>query len=295
MNLRRYTTMKIGGSADRIIHFSELEKEPSRWLDLPSPIRILGNGSNTLIDDQGLKGTVILMRQESPGYRVLDESENRLLIQASAGTYLPSLAKSLAKQAWSGTEFMVGVPGTLGGAVVQNAGANNQEMKHIVKEVMALNLNDRKPEHFSNENCQFSYRHSFFKNKSSYLIQSLQIELQKKDITSCEEALRLNLSYRKEKTPWAQASLGSMYMRSEGEKGTIYPGALIEACGLKKLRMGDAYVSDQHANYFINAGQASFEDMYRLMTHVERIVFEKTGIRLQREIEIWSDRISRLK
>lgn len=292
MSLRRYTTMKIGGNADQIIRYSDLEREPQRWMDLPSPIRILGNGSNSLIDDEGLKGSVILMRSDSASFETLEQSESHLLIRASAGTYLPSLAKSLAKQSWSGTEFMVGVPGTLGGAIVQNAGANDQEMKQIVKEVVAIDLAQRSLVTFTNEQCEFSYRHSFFKNNPSYLIQSVTLELARRDATACQATLDRNLNYRKQKTPWAQASLGSMYTRSETDSGIIYPGALIESCGLKSFRVGGAFVSDKHANYFINSGEASFEDMYRLMLSVEKKVFEETGVRLQREIEVWSERLA---
>ena len=284
--------MKIGGNADQIIRYSDLEREPKRWMDLPHPIRILGNGSNTLIDDQGLKGSVVLMRSDSANFETLEKSDSHLLIRASAGTYLPSLAKSLAKQAWSGTEFMVGVPGTLGGAVVQNAGANEQEMRQIVREVVAIDLVQRSPVTFTNEQCQFSYRDSFFKSNPSYLIQSVTLELSKRSVLECQQTLDQNLSYRKQKTPWAQASLGSMYTRLETDSGTIYPGALIESCGLKSFRVGGAFVSDKHANYFINSGEAGFEDMYRLMLSVEKKVFEETGFRLQREIEVWSDRLA---
>lgn len=288
--------MKIGGEVECFLALAELVSNPSLLNDLPRPIRILGNGSNVLIDDQGLRGSMIFTRENSPQIKILNQSANELLVEVSAGTYLPSLAKSFAREAWSGTEYMVGVPGTIGGAVVQNAGANAQEIQDILESVRVLNLQNAQWETWSKEKCELRYRSSLFKSHPEFLVYSAVLRLRKDRVSDCEARIEKNLRYRKEKTPYQKASLGSMYTRLPGDKEGewIYPGALIEAVGLKGTRIGGAYISELHANYFINEGQASFEDVYRLMLLTEKRVFEETGIRLQREIELWSDRLSEL-
>lgn len=296
MILRKYSTIKIGGRAKNFLRLEELLREPERLQGLPHPFRFLGNGSNTLIDDQDLSGSVILCREERAEPQILESSSDSILLEFSAGTYLPSLAKSMAREGWTGTEYLVGVPGTLGGAVVQNAGANDQEVSDILVAVEVLNLNTLEKFYLSKEECGLSYRHSSFKQKPELLISKVQIRLRRDDIGVCESRLQRNLEYRKSKTPYTKASLGSMYTRlASPEGGWIYPGQLIESSGLKGYRIGGAQISELHANYFLNLQDASFEDVYRLMLHTEKVVFEKTGHRLQREIEVWSDRLDSFK
>lgn len=293
MILRKYSTIKIGGTAERVIRAAELRQQPSILDDLPRPIRILGNGSNVLIDDKGLKGTVVLMREDSSDTRLVDENPNECLIEVGAGTYLPSLSKKFAREGWSGTEYMVGVPGTMGGAVVQNAGANAQEISSILEQVCVYNLETGVWEERRAKDCELGYRTSIFKHEPHLLVWHALIKLRRSSALECQRKLDLNLEYRRGKTPYAKPSLGSMYTRLPGLTAGewIYPGELIERCGLKGHSFGGARVSDLHANYFINEGGATFEDVFNLMLYVEKLVFETTGLHLRREIEVWSDRI----
>lgn len=280
--------MKIGGEVERLLFLRDLEDLKG---DLPSPLRILGNGSNVLIDDQGLRGSVIVVRDFPPKEpEILSQSETQMRIQVSAGVFLPALSRWTAKQGFSGCEYMIGVPGTLGGAIVQNAGANDQEMKGVLESLRYFDIGARKLHEISANECGLDYRDSAFKHWPHRLIVSAILKLTRGSAEAIEAQTELNLKYRKEKTPYTKASLGSIYTRIRQGDQWIFPGKLIEDAGLKGHRIGGASVSVQHANYIVNEGSASFDDVIELMRFIEARVFENAGIRLQREILIWSDR-----
>ncbi len=286
VSLRTYSTIKIGGSAEKIIFLKDL----TDTILLPKPIRILGNGSNILIDDRGLKGTVIICRDFSPTEPViLTDHLSETIVSASSGTYLPTLAAWAAKNGLSGCEYMVGVPGTLGGAVLQNAGANEQEISHILVSVKALNIATGTFEVFSAEECGLTYRHSALKNRPELLVKEVTLKLKKADSAAIQNQTNLNLQYRKSKTPYSKPSLGSVFTRLKENDTWIYPGKLIEDSGLKGVSSGAAMVSPVHANYIVNEGGASFLDVLQLIKKVETTVLEKTGKKLEREILIWTD------
>ncbi|MBN8555763.1 MAG: UDP-N-acetylmuramate dehydrogenase [Deltaproteobacteria bacterium] len=290
LSLRTFTTIKIGGSAERILKLKDLHElqEP-----LPQPIRVLGNGSNILIDDEGLKGTVIVVRDFPPSEpEILEDTKEAVTLKVSGGNYLPTLCRWASRHGLSGCEYMVGVPGTVGGAIVQNAGANEQEMSQILISADVLDLKTQKLKTYSAAEAKLTYRHSSFKEKEDQLIVSAKIRLQKKPTPQIEAQISKNLAYRKEKTPYAMPSLGSIFTRLPGANKDewIYPGKLIEDAGLKDFQIGGAQVSKIHANYIVNTGDATFDDVLALIEEVEKIVFESSGVKLQREILIWSDR-----
>lgn len=286
--LRTYSTIKIGGPAEKILFLNQLG---DLLTDVPQPIRILGNGSNILMDDRGLKGTVILTRDFSESEpEILSETSTTADIFVSVGMYLPKLSSWAAKRGLSGCEYMIGVPGTVGGAILQNAGANEQEMQMILKSVVVFDLETHEEVDLDVADCQLTYRHSFLKSKPNWLVTSAVIQLQKKNAIEIQNKMDLNLAYRKSKTPYSKPSLGSIYTRLKKGEDWIYPGQLIEAAGLKGLQVGGAAVSPVHANYIVNEGGASFEDVIKLMERIESRVFEDSGHRLEREILVWTDR-----
>jgi UDP-N-acetylmuramate dehydrogenase len=288
VSLRTYSTIKIGGSAEKILHLKDLANFSE---NLPAPIRILGNGSNVLIDDRDLKGTVIITRDFSNSDpKLLSDDKTAVLIQVNAGMYLPRLSSWAGKRGLSGCEYMIGVPGTVGGAILQNAGANEQEMKDILVSVEIFDLHASKTIELSGEECKLSYRHSALKDEPHHLVTSAILRLQKSEASIIEAQTELNLSYRKSKTPYAKPSLGSIYTRLKKGTDWIYPGKLIQDAQLKGERVGGAMVSPIHANYIVNEGGATFENVRALMQIVESRVFEHSGYHLQPEILVWSDR-----
>lgn len=288
-SLRTFTTMKIGGTADLVVVLKDLHNLRQ---SMPKPVRVLGNGSNVLIDDHHLTGTVIIVREFPPAEpEVLSESKDAVLVRVSSGLFLPSLARWSSRRGYSGAEYMVGVPGTVGGALVQNAGANQQEFSDILVESQFFNLLDQSFETWSKEKCQLGYRSSVLKARPELLCLSVVIQLKRSSPEVIEQQIEKNLSYRKNKTPWTKPSLGSIYTRLRRQDDWLYPGELIESCGLKGFRIGGAEVSSVHANYIVNASHATFDDVIRVMTEVERRVLEERGVKLEREILIWSDRV----
>lgn len=286
-SLRTFSTMKIGGSAEKIVRLSDLSdlSQP-----LPTPIRILGNGSNVLIDDRGLKGTVVVVRDFPPEEpQILEDTKNFVRLKASAGMFLPTLARWTARRGYAGCEYMVGVPGTVGGAVVQNAGANEQDVSQILTNVEVFDLSNQTKKTLTAQECGLSYRHSRLKEMLDLLVVSAEFKLLKEEAAVIEERVERNLSYRKQKTPYTKPSLGSVFTRLKDGENWIYPGKLIEDAGLKGFQIGRAQVSPVHANYIVHDGDARFEEVLKLIEYIEKKVFEHSGVKLQREILIWSD------
>lgn len=291
--LRRYSTIKIGGEVEKHLFLSDFISSKIDLESLPKPIRVLGNGSNILIDDQGLSGTVILTREDRlPEPQLIHESSDKVVIRVASGMFLPALARWTARQGLSGCEYMIGVPGSLGGAVVQNAGANDQELSLILVQAEVLDLQSGRRGWMSVQDCHLEYRSSHFLKSPHFLVLQADLQLEKGESSKIESQTQLNLDYRKQKTPYSKPTLGSTFIRLKTADGSwIFPGMLIEEAGLKGFRMGQMSVSEVHANYIVNEGGATFKEALALIEEIEKQVFEKTNIRLEREILVWSDRL----
>ncbi len=287
--LRRFSAIKIAGSAERIVSLKDFLAQAE--IDWPRPLRVLGNGSNVLMDDQGLRGTVILTREDQPDEPLLiSETEDSQTYRVSSGFFLPALCRFAEKKSLSGCEYMVGVPGTLGGAVVQNAGANEQELKDICVSVEVFDLEKRARFHWSASECEFAYRSSRFQKESGWIVLSADLKLVKVSASEISARIQKNLEYRKTKTPWTRPTLGSTFTRLPQGEGWLYPGRLIEDAGLKGFKLGRMAVSDLHANYIVNEGEATFDEAMALIFEIEKRVKSHSGIELHREIQIWTDR-----
>jgi UDP-N-acetylmuramate dehydrogenase len=279
--MKDHTTFKIGGPCDYFLTPSSLD-ELSQLLVLCKEHKIevfvLGNGSNLLVTDKGYRGAVI---QVFKNFNQVTIEGNTII--AGAGILLVALASVAAKGKLTGLEFASGIPGTLGGAVYMNAGAYGGEMKQVVTKVTAINLNGE-VKVFNRNELDFDYRHSALQDKHFIAIE-VELELKEGDIKSIKELMFDFNSRRKDKQPLEFPSAGSTFKRPEG----YYAGKLIMDSGLKGYRIGDAMVSDKHCGFVVNNGDATFNEVYELIQHIQKTVFEQYGVTLQREVKILGD------
>jgi UDP-N-acetylmuramate dehydrogenase len=277
-DMKEHTTFNIGGPAD-ILVLPTCITELNRILDFcrekRMPYVILGQGSNVLVRDKGIRGIVIKLGNALKQFSISGEE-----IYAEAGISLSQLAREAAEHGLSGLEFAEGIPGSLGGAVAMNAGAYQGEMKDVVYQVIAL---DEAGNYklFSKEQSQFGYRRSIYQN-GDYIIVAVRLHLkpgQPEEILSTMQDLARQ---RQEKQPLEYPSAGSTFRRPPG----YYVGPIIEELGLKGFSIGGAQVSSKHAGFIINKGQATAQDVIDLIRYIQEMVREKYGLVLEPEIKI---------
>jgi D-alanine-D-alanine ligase len=280
--LANYTSWRVGGVADKfyqptdkadLIRFVQSlpENEPLFWMGL---------GSNLLIRDGGIRGTVINTKNRLKVMQHLDDET----IYVEAGVPCALVAKFCAEQGLIGAEFLAGIPGTMGGALKMNAGAFSGETWEIVQTVEMLN---RCGDVFTKSANEFevSYRHVNLKNGEWFLATTLK--LQKGDTSESQQNIKTLLAKRANSQPTNQPSCGSVFKNPEGD----HAARLIEASGLKGYRIGGAQVSEKHANFIINAGDATAADIEKMITYVQNEVAKKHGINLQTEVCIVGEKL----
>ncbi len=278
----KHTTFKAGGPAGRFVSVAgsdELVSILDGFGGRDEDIFILGHGSNLLVSDRGYDGLVLELGRQTARCEV-DGS----VIISDAGTMLMQLATTARDNALSGLEFAGGIPGTLGGAVYMNAGAYGGEMSDVITSVKVYDRSDGTVKDIDNKAMDFSYRHSVIKD-SSLVVISAKLSLSEGDREEIDGLMKDYNSRRREKQPFEYASAGSTFKRPEG----YYAGALIEQSGLKGYSVGDAQVSEKHAGFVINRGNASATDIYRLIMQVSEKVYETTGVRLEPEVGFLGD------
>ena len=276
--MKKYTSFKIGGPAECLIKI-ENEEELKNILKYAQerniPLTIIGNGSNVLVSDQGIKG--IVLKIEFSKFEIDTETAN---LKVGSGVKLGWIAQKCLKQEIAGFEFASGIPGTIGGAIRMNAGAHGSEMKDIVKTITYM---DRAGEihTIQNEEANFEYRKSLFTEKD-YIILKVEIQLEKGNAEEIQSKMTEYANYRKEKQPIEYPSAGSTFKR-----GTDFVTAkLIDECGLKGYQIGGAQISEKHAGFIINKENATAEDVIKLMEYAKEQVYNKFGKRIEAEIEI---------
>ena len=284
--MSKHTTFKVGGNADIFVKAKNI-KELTKILDLAKKndihITIMGNGSNVLVKDNGIRGIVIKIEFENIEIKPIDDKN--VIVTVGAGVVLARLAQELLKKHVTGFEFASGIPGTIGGAIKMNAGAYGNEMKDVVISTKCLNLNKEIKTNaileLTNEEQLFSYRHSIFGEKRQYVIIEAKLKLQfgeEEQIRSKMEELTNN---RKEKQP-NKPSAGSTFKRGED----FITAKLIDECGLKGKQIGGAQVSEKHAGFIVNTGNATAQNILDLIDYVKKVVYEKTNKMIQLEIEV---------
>lgn len=276
--LKNYTNFGIGGCADVLIEVEE-EYQLINLLKFNKEngieSTILGNGTNILVTDKGIRGCVIII---SKNYDRISLDGN--LLKVSAGCLLSKASKFSFKNSLTGMEEVSGIPGSLGGAVAMNAGAYGTEMKDIIKSVRLISKDGDIIE-YDNKDMDFSYRHSRVFDEDLIVSEAI-FELKKDDQEKIYERFDDFTNRRVSKQPLEKKSAGSTFKRPVGS----YASKLIDECGLRGYKRGDCQVSEKHCGFLINNGNASYEEMINFIEEVASIVFEKTGFKLEREVKI---------
>lgn len=276
--MKHHTSFKIGGPADLLVTPASTE-ELSRILKYCNkenvPVFVMGNGTNLLVTDKGIRGVVIKIFDNLKGCTVKDN-----IIEAYGGTLLSSVSKTALKHELTGLEFASGIPGTIGGAVAMNAGAYGGEMKDVVIETEYMDRNGD-IRLIKGEEHEFGYRTSFIQKHHGIVLKSV-LKLRagcKQEIENLMEDLTCR---RRDKQPLEMPSAGSVFKRPVG----YFAGKLIEDCGLRGYSIGGAQVSTKHCGFIVNNGNADSKDVLALVKFIQERVKDQFGVELQTEIRI---------
>ena len=276
--MREHTTFRIGGPAKL---FATVNEEQLALLirkaeELYIPYIVVGNGSNLLVSDAGYPGLII---------KIADAPVRMLAtctLEASAGTSFARLAVAAAEAGLTGLEFAHGIPGTVGGAVMMNAGAYDGQISDVLVSSCCYDGAERQFLKLEKDAHLFTYRHSSYMEHPCRVVTSAIFRLQPGNKDAIRAKMRELNSRRREKQPLEFPSAGSTFKRPEGH----FAGKLIEDCGLKGYRIGGAQVSEKHAGFVINAGGATCQDVVQLMEYIEQQVYQRFAIRLEREVRV---------
>lgn len=276
--MKNHTTFKIGGPVDIMVmprDINDIKAVLSFCRDENIPFFVFGLGTNLLVRDKGFRGVGIKL-----GRNLTKMSISGTRVYSEAGVRLSDLSKRAAAHSLSGLEFAEGIPGSVGGAVVMNAGAYDGEMKKVLVKATAVG-HDGKIKDFSLEEMKLGYRKSIFQD-SSYIVVSAVLELKPGDKEKILAKMREFARRRTEKQPLEFPSAGSTFKRPEG----YYVGPMLEKMGLKGFGIGGAQVSEKHAGFIINKGNASADDVLNLIKYIQQKAREKFDVDLQPEIRI---------
>lgn len=275
--MSKHTTLKIGGPAECFVVAKKVEdiQKILRYVKENSiPIHIIGNGSNILVCDEGIKGIVLSVRLDN--IKIEDEYK----IRVGAGVKLGKLAQVLLQNELTGFEELAGIPGTMGGAICMNAGAYGKEMKDIITKVIAIDMEGNKKE-FKKDDLKFEYRKSIFK-KEKYIIVEAELELQKGIYEQIKEKMNKYLESRKKKQPLDYPNAGSTFKRGDN----YITAQLIDEAGLKGYTIGGAMVSTKHAGFIVNKNNATCKDVLDLIDYIKNKIKEKFNFNIELEIEV---------
>lgn len=280
--LKPYTSFKVGGPAD-LLALPKTAEELKALLGYASqqdiPVTLLGGGTNVLISDKGIRGLVIVTTGLKSEIRIMASSPEETLVAAEAGERLSTVCRFALDHSLSGLEFAAGIPGTLGGALVMNAGTKAGDMSGIVADLTVLNKKTLTFQTLERKNLKFSYRHL----ELTGIIVSATLALEPADPAKIEKTFRQNLALRKATQPVSVASAGCFFKNpAQG----MPAGELIEKSGLKGVSINGARVSDIHANYIINTGNAACEDILSLKKHIQETVFNIFKVNLEPEVRM---------
>ena len=281
--LNRHTSARIGGPADFFVTVDsadELAKAVREAQRLGTRYFVLGAGSNVLAADKGVRGLVIKNRTNG---MVFAEQGDTVLVRAESGVGLPTLARQCIVRGASGLEWAATVPGTVGGAVIGNAGAHGSDTAATLRLATILQGNGEIRNWMLAE-LKMEYRKSALKNSERGVVLSAEFVLKRGDPATLQATVNRFITQRKRTQP-PGASIGSMFKNPKGDQA----GRLIEAAGLKGMRIGKAEISPIHANFFVNLGNAMANDVYALISVAQSKVREKFGVELELEIELAGD------
>jgi len=282
--LAKYTSARIGGPADAMLvakSADELAEIVTRLWEMEIPFKVLGGGSNILVSDTGVRVVVVLNKARKVSFFPDGTPPN---VVAESGSNFGAVARQAAQKGLSGLEWAVGIPGTIGGAVVGNAGAHGSDVASCL-EVAEILQHENGRQSWSPDRFAYCYRGSSLKEGMTHaVVLSATFGLSHEEPEIIQKRLDANLEHRKRNQP-PGASMGSMFKNPKDD----YAGRLIDAAGLKGTRHGGAEISSVHANFFINQGDASAQDVYALIKQARDTVQKKFGVTLELEIELFGD------
>lgn len=297
--MKKYTTFKVGGPAECLIKISSKEdlKEILKFANENNiQITVLGNGSNVLVQDKGIKGITLIIKIEkieienqaensnnNKGKTKEENSENnnaKVKIKLGAGEKIAKVGIKFSKEGLTGFEEISGIPGTIGGAVRMNAGAHDREMKDVIKTVKCLDYQGNEKT-FTNEEMNFGYRTSILKTEK-YIAIEVEIELDKGNSKEIKEKMDMYKEKRKNSQPLEYPSAGSTFKRGED----FITAKLIDEAGLKGTKVGDAEVSTKHGGFIINKGNATASDILELVQIIKNKIYEKYQKKIELEVEV---------
>lgn len=276
--MSKYTSFKIGGPADyfvKVANENDLLKFLSLSREYSIPFFLLGNGSNLLISDKGIEGCVVKLEGDFNSITLNQDGT----VTAGAATLLSQLARFSMNESLSGLEFASGIPGTVGGAVYMNAGAYGGQMSDVVQSCLHVSLDGKVGRREKNQ-LDFGYRKSVYVETCDIIL-SVDLKLNRSDKNSIKKTMSELLSSRKEKQPLSFPSAGSVFKRPKGN----FAGTLIEKCGLKGTSVGGAKVSEKHAGFIVNTGNATSKDVCDLIKKIQETVADKAGVDLHCEVK----------
>lgn len=272
------TSFKTGGKAELMLYPDSVETL-LKLLDVCKKNNIktyiIGNGSNILVSDNGLSGVVFRLSNNLSEIRLIDEET----VFCQSGASMMKLCSFALEHSLSGLEFAYGIPGTAGGAAYMNAGAYGGEMKDVLFKCEHIDENGNMG-FFTEDELQLGYRKSVYSDKN-YIITGLYLKMKKGNADEIKALMNENLSKRKDKQPLEFPSAGSTFKRPEG----YFAGRLIEDCGLKGFSVGGAQVSEKHAGFVINRGNATTSDIKELIRIIQDKVLKETGVKLETEVK----------
>lgn len=278
--MRSYTSFKIGGAAEALYQAKDLDdlnQVITYCLKEDLPFFILGRGSNLLVRDKGIEGVVIILGK---GLAVIEqETQNETNLDVGGGASLSELLAFCQKKGLAGLEFLSGIPGSVGGAVAMNAGAFGHEIASKLKKIIIVNP---KGELLTRDRSRFEFSYRHLNIPKGSVIVKVTFEMNKEAPEVISKRMTGYLRQRKRSQPLEYPSAGSVFKNPPND----YAGRLIEKAGLKGTRIGEAMISDKHANWIVNTGQARAEDILSLIDLAKERVKRETGILLEEEIKV---------
>lgn len=278
--MKKHTSFKIGGNADFFVIATELE-EIKKILELSRrkniPLTIIGNGTNILVKDEGIRGITLKLELKKMTKEV---EEDKITYICESGLPLSLIATRALDDGATGMEFAFGIPGTLGGAIKMNAGAYGGQMQDIVQETTYID-EDGDCYTINNDEHEFEYRSSIFSKIPAIILQT-KLVLKRGNKKEIEKTMQDNKKSRQDKQPLEYPSAGSTFKRGEG----FITSKVIDECGLKGCKVGGAQVSEKHAGFIINTGDATAKDVLELIKYVKEQVKQKTNLEIEEEIQI---------
>lgn len=281
--MKNHTTFEIGGPCDVMI----IPENKEQVLNTLKTIKehdfsymVIGNGSNLLVSDQGLRMVIIKLGEAFSQIKIEGEK-----VYTQAGAELAEVAKASIEEGLAGMEYVSGIPGNIGGAVTMNAGAYGGEMKDIVETVTCLGQ-DLEIRTYTNEDMHFSYRHSRVQEENLIVLE-VELALEKGNQEEIDELYHSLTQRREEKQPLEYASAGSTFKRPEG----YYAGKLIDDAGLRGYKHNNAMVSEKHCGFVINTGGAACDDVLYVIRHIQKEIYDKYRVKLQTEVKILGEEI----